>query len=374
MAAIGKALVVGGGIAGMSAAIRLREAGVYTTLLDIDPEWRVYGAGITITGPTLRALGTLGVLDRVMAEGHTADGIKICSMAGEVVQEVATARQPGDAGPGAGGILRPILHRILSDRTLRLGTDVRLGCSVAAMEQDDDAALVTMTDGARERFDVVVGADGVFSRMRELLFPDAPRPRFTGQACWRLIMPRPPRIDRRHFFLGGPVKIGLTPVSRDEMYMFLLQHVPDNAWVDAAEQPARLRSLLEGYGGVLRYVRGGIMDDARIVYRPLEGMLLPAPWHRGRALLIGDAVHATTPQLASGAGMSVEDGIVLVEELLRADSVQAAFAAFMERRFERCRMVVENSLELGRLEVAGASIEAQAALLNRSLDILSQPI
>lgn len=367
------ALVVGGGVAGMSCAIMLRRAGLEVSLIDLDPEWRVAGAGITITAPTLRAFKTIGILGRVMAEGHTHIGIRVCSVDGTPIEDVLSPSLAPDI-PGAGGILRPVLHRILSDRVKALGVHVRLGATVDGLEQDAGGVSARLTDGTAGRYDIVVGADGIFSKMRQLLFPDAAKPQFTGQACWRLMRARPPEIDRRHFFLGGPVKCGLTPVSKDEMYLFLLEHVPDNPWREPKEMPGLLRQLLGCYGGVLARVRDELDERSRIVYRPLEGHILKRDWFDGRVILIGDAAHASTPQLASGAGMAAEDGIVLAEELQRASTVEAAFCGFMARRFERCRLVVENSLEIGRLEMAEAPPERQTAIVAKSLRVLAEPV
>jgi 2-polyprenyl-6-methoxyphenol hydroxylase-like FAD-dependent oxidoreductase len=367
------ALVVGGGVAGMSCAIMLRRAGVEVSLVDLDPQWRVAGAGITITAPTLRAFKTIGILDRVMGEGHTHEGIRVCTVDGKPVEEVRSPPLDADV-PGAGGILRPVLHRILSERTKALGTHVKLGVTADSIDQDANGVAVRFTDGAQGRYDLVIGSDGIFSKMRQLLFPDAPKPQFTGQACWRLMTARPPDIDRRHFFLGGPVKCGLTPVSRSEMYLFLLEHVPDNPWREPKEQHVLLRGLLGAYGGVLARVRDELSEDSRIVYRPLEGHILRRDWFLGRAILIGDAAHASTPQLASGAGMAAEDGIVLAEELQRSPTVDEALRGFMKRRYERCRLVVENSLEIGRLEMAKAPPEQQTAIVARSLQVLAAPL
>lgn len=358
----------------MSAAIMFRSIGATVDLIDLDPEWRVYGAGITITGPTLRAFGTLGILDRVMIDGYTAEGLNVCDVAGEVVHRVDTPRLEGGTVPGAGGILRPTLHRILSEKTLALGVKVRLGLTVDALEQGPDQASVQFSDGSRGLYSLVVGADGLFSRVRSLIFPDAPQPRFTGQACWRLMMARPPGIDRRHFYLGGPVKIGLNPVSQDEMYMFLLHQAPEKLRFDEPRLHLELAKLMEGYGGILADIREGLSEQSRIVYRPLEGILVPRPWYSGRTVLIGDAAHATTPQLASGAGLAVEDAIVLSQEMERGAYSAESFERFMKRRFERCSMVVENSLELGRLEVACAPVAVHTALLEKSLGALVQPI
>jgi 2-polyprenyl-6-methoxyphenol hydroxylase-like FAD-dependent oxidoreductase len=368
-----RALIVGGGVAGMSAATMLLRAGIEVRLVDLDPSWRVTGAGITLTAPTLRAFKVLGILERVIEEGHAHEGIRACDVQGRPLEEL---RSPplGRGIPGAGGILRPVLHRILADRVKALGVEVRLGVSAESIRQDESGIAAALTDGTQDRYDLVIGADGIRSGTRSLLFPEAPVPRFTGQACWRLTTERPPGIDRRHFFLGGRGKCGLTPVSRREMYLFYLEHVPDNPWREPSRQHVLLRALLGEYGGEIARVREALGPESRIVYRPLEAHVLRGGWFKGRAILIGDAAHASTPQLASGAGMAAEDGIVLAEELARQGSVPAAFEAFMGRRFERCRMVVENSLEIGRLEMSGAPPADQTAVVARSLEALAAPI
>jgi 2-polyprenyl-6-methoxyphenol hydroxylase-like FAD-dependent oxidoreductase len=368
-----RALIVGGGVAGMSAATMLSRAGVDVCLVDLDPDWRAAGAGITLTAATLRAFKSLGILERVIDEGHTHDGIRACDVHGRPLEEL---RSPalGEGIPGAGGILRPVLHRILADRVKALGAEVRLGVTVQSLREHESGIAAVFADGTEDRYDFVVGADGIGSGLRKLLFPEAPGPRFTGQACWRLTTERPPGIDRRHFFLGGRGKCGLTPVSRGEMYLFYLEHVPGNPWREPSRQHVLLQGLLGEYGGVLAGVRDALGPQSRIVYRPLEAHVLGGGWFKGRAILIGDAAHASTPQLASGAGMAAEDGIVLAQELSRGDSVPAAFEAFMRRRFERCRMVVENSMEIGRLEMSGAPAAEQTAVVARSLAALAAPI
>jgi 2-polyprenyl-6-methoxyphenol hydroxylase-like FAD-dependent oxidoreductase len=372
MVPLQRALVVGGSVAGMSAALSLHRLGVAVDLVERDADWRVAGAGITITRPSLRAFLRLGILDFVMALGHTHPGVSVYTADGRFLREVLSPPLADADVPGAGGILRPVLHTILADAVRATTVRVRLGLSIETL--DAHSGAVRFTDGSSGVYDVIVGADGLQSRMRSLLFPDAPGPRFTGQACWRLMTARPREIHQRHFFLGGHVKVGLTPVSRHEMYMFLLEHVPDNPWRAPEDQPELLAKLLEGYGGVLADVRAGIGQASRIVYRPLEGHLLRRDWYAGRVILIGDAAHATTPQLASGAGMAAEDALVLADELAQCATLGEAFAGFMRRRYERCRLVVENSLRIGELEVAGAPPEAQAAVVAESLEVLAQPV
>lgn len=369
-------LIIGGGIGGMAAAITLRKRGVDVDLIELDPNWQVAGAGITISGPTLRAFSTLGIIDEVMRDGFCADGVSLCDANGKLLTELPTPHLAGDDIPGGGGILRPVLAGILSRATLAAGAQVRLGTSFTHIAQDADGVNVVFSDGTQGRYDLVIGADGLNSKVRQSQFPDAAKPEFTGQGCWRALVPRPASIDRPHIFMGPSVKAGVNPVSQDEMYLFFTLHMPGNPFIDPADWPQRLAAELAGFGGPIGAIRDALNADSRILYRPLEKLLLTTPWHQGRVVLLGDAAHATTPHLASGAGAAVEDALVLSEELARADSYQAAFAAYMERRLPRARMIVENSVALGELErTADAESKQQfSQLMRASQAALAAPI
>lgn len=204
-----RVLIVGGGIAGMALAIVLRRAGIAIEIAEIDKDWRVYGAGITVSGPTLRALDQLGLLDAVVREGYCYDTTRICDSTGKVIMASRTSGRPmGPRIPNGGGILRPILHRILAEATRASGAIVRLDVSVTAVEQSDSAASVRFTDGSSAGYDLIIGADGIHSRLRAMLFLDAPTPEFTGQGCWRAVLKRPADVDCAHVYVGGAVKAG----------------------------------------------------------------------------------------------------------------------------------------------------------------------
>lgn len=369
-----KVLIIGGGTGGMCSAITLGRLGANVDLIDIDTNWRPTGAGITITGATLRALKDIGVYDEVAAQGYVGEGIRVCTVEGEFIRDLETPI-PAEAGvAGCGGITRPVLHNILSKLVLEVGTDVRLGTSVDKLEQDADGVDVTFSDGSMGRYDLVVGADGINSRTREQIFPHAPKAEYTGQSVWRIFIPRPEGVDKRHFFLGGKNKVGFTPVSDTEMYLFVNQRT-EKVWREPETLPGELRKLLEGYGGYAGQIRDQITADTEVIFRPLEAFVLPTPWHVSRVVLIGDAAHPTTPQLASGAGIAVEDAIVVAEELDKAEGdVPAALANFTARREDRCRLVVNSSVKIGRLEQAQASPEEQTAVVDEALAKLAEPI
>jgi 2-polyprenyl-6-methoxyphenol hydroxylase-like FAD-dependent oxidoreductase len=375
LSSIATALIVGGGVAGMSCAIQMRKAGIAVDLIDMDPEWRIYGAGITITGPTLRALATVGVLDEVVRHGATWNKAKIHDQAGRFL--AGMDQQPLAAGlPATAGIMRPELHRILSAKTLQSGTRVRLGITVSALADRDGGVDVSFSDGTSARYDLVVGADGIFSKMRELIFPAAGKPAATGQVIYRLVAQRPQGFDCTHFFMGRDAKVGFNPVSATHMYMFLLHRAAPDPWIEPRRQPHTLHAAMADFGGFVPQIRGTVLDENAhsVNYRRLEVILLPDPWYRGHVVLIGDAAHATTPHLASGAGMAIEDAIVLTAELQAGGTLEDALARFMARRFERCRLVIENSVELGRIEMDHGPQSTHTQIMNDTLLALRGPI
>jgi 2-polyprenyl-6-methoxyphenol hydroxylase-like FAD-dependent oxidoreductase len=368
-------LIIGGGFSGMAAAIEFRKAGTDVDLVEIDPEWRNYGAGISLGGATLRAFGQLGVLDEFIAQGSAQDGVSLRLPHGVEVGQLPTPRIAGPDVPGGGAIMRPVLARILADATRRSGANVRLGCTFKSLEQDAEGVEVSFTDGTRGRYDVVVGADGLYSKVRETIFPAAPKPRYSGQGVWRAVVPRPPQIVTATMWIGPNVKPGVNPVSKTEMYLFITEPRPRNEHLDPSTFVDRVRALLADFPAPeLQAITAGLGAHSQIVYRPLEGLLLPRPWCRGRVALIGDAVHATTPHLASGACIGIEDAIVLAEELARHPEIPQALEAFESRRWERCRMVVENSARLGEIEIAGGDKEEHAQIMRASLMALAEPI
>ncbi|MFT4055367.1 MAG: FAD-dependent monooxygenase [Novosphingobium sp.] len=373
ISSIATALVVGGGIGGMATAISLAERGVRVDLIDLDPEWRVYGAGITITGPTLRAYRRLGLLDEIKQAGAITNKTRLFRFDGTHLHDL---EEPviEEGLPATGGIMRPVLHRIMQNRVRALEIPIGLGLTVTALDEVEGGIDATLSDGSTGRYDLVVGADSVASGIRDLAFPHMGPPQPTGQGCWRISIRKPPGLDAGEFFLGHDNPCGITPCSPDNVYMWMLtRHEERESFMDDEELFTTLEGLLAEFGGNAGWIRDNMTRDNWINYRPLAAALQPRPWSNGRVVLVGDAVHATTPHLASGAGMAVESGLVLAEELARADTVDAALAAYEDRRFERCRDVIESSVGIGRLQLEHRPPEEHKALLEGALMRLNEP-
>lgn len=337
-------LVIGGGIGGLTAAIALSGKGHRVTVIERDPDWSVYGVGIIQQGNVIRAMTELGVIDDYLAAGVGFDYVAIHAPDGTMVAKVLSRRLV-ERYPANLGIGRRALHKILGDRAIAAGANVRLGITAERVEDDGTEVAVAFSDGSEARYDLVFGSDGLYSQMRGLLFPDAPPPEYTGQAVWRYNLPRPEGMDALHVY-NGRIGVGLVPISEALMYIYLTTPEPRNQRYPTEGIAAAMREKLQSHAPAIRELAEHIIDDEGVVYRPLETHLLRGAWHVGRITLLGDAVHAATPHLGQGAGMAIEDSLVLADEITRQATPDAAFAAYRDRRFERCRYIVETSLSI----------------------------
>ncbi|PWW24386.1 2-polyprenyl-6-methoxyphenol hydroxylase-like FAD-dependent oxidoreductase [Geodermatophilus normandii] len=348
-----RVLVVGAGPAGCTAAAALAGRGAEVVLVEAQPEVRPSGPGLVLQSAPMRALDSLGLLGPCLERGHPHDGIDLCDADG-TVRRTLTPPSLLAGRPASLAISRAALSEVLTGAVTASGAELRTGTTVAGLTDAGDRVEVRLSDGATETVDVVVGADGLHSHTRLTVLPGAPRPRPTGQVIWRAPAPRPPDVTRYSMLDGGPElgKVGVVPVSGAGLYVWLLE--PDRG----AERPPpeelteAFRERLRPFGGPVPLVADALDGDVDV--RSLQSLLVPLPWSRGRTVLVGDAVHTTTPQLAYGVGMAIEDSVVLAGMLAGVpaadDDVPAVLLRFGERRFDRCRLVVETSVRLGEWE------------------------
>jgi len=344
MSRVERVLIVGAGMAGLTLAISLRRRGFNPEIVERQPAWPVHGAGIYLVGNAMRALGSLNLADEVLHDGSVIRTQTLMNDRGRTLAVIDTESVWAECGPCV-GIRRASLQSILVSG---LGTaEVRFATSVAALEQRQDTAAVTFTDGTERTYDLVVGADGIRSSIRSHLFVNA-QPRFCGQVGWRFLVECPTSITGWTVFAGYRGVFLFIPVGGGQAYCYA-----DAAIAKPIDDPfegrlERLRSRFGSYASPVPEALAELRSPEQIHFGAIED-ILQEPWGAGRALLIGDAAHATSPNMASGAAMAFEDAVVLSNLIASGRDVAQIQSDYTAQRVARVRWVHEQTHRRDRI-------------------------
>ena len=331
-------LIVGGGIAGLTAGHALGREGHAVKLVERNPEWRTEGGGILVHANGMRVLRAFRLGAAVERAGARVTRWQFCDQAGETLSQSNLVMLWGDVG-NCIGIERSQLQRILVDS---IGdVECRLELSIQSLSQNDECVSVVLSDGSRGTYDLLVGADGISSTVRRLMLnPSAPT--YTGAMAWRSVAPiRPRGLTSLQFHLGENCFFGLCPVGQERTYGF------GNITGPRAHEPVlgRLGRLCRQFAGFSETVQdylAALACDEAIHCAPVD-WLANELWHRGRVVLIGDAAHASSPMMVQGGCMAMEDAYVLANTLGQAPTVAEALDRYVERRRSRVHWVQQQS-------------------------------
>jgi 2-polyprenyl-6-methoxyphenol hydroxylase-like FAD-dependent oxidoreductase len=344
MAKVERILIVGGGIAGLTAAIALRQHGFSPELIEREPAWRAAGAGIALQPNAMRLLRAFSVGMAVERAGAPLQRFKYCTSQGEVLAEIDLAELWKDVGRGAGVERTKLQEALLGELK---GAHCRLGAWITTLDQKNDFVSVRFNDGRSEDYDLIIGADGIASSVRSLALSDA-APSYTGQMGWRSLAPiRHDTPDEVQFWLGEGCFFGLFPVSNKHTYGFGYINEPERRHDPALGRLKRLRERFAAFGGLIKIYLANLECDEQIHCAAIESLELDH-WRKGRVVLIGDAAHASSPMMGQGGCMAIEDAVVLAELLKSAKGIEDALDAYVLRRRERVDWVQSQSGALGQ--------------------------
>ncbi len=330
-----RTLVVGAGIAGLGAARALRQRGLAADVVEREPAWTHTGAGIYLPGNATRALRALGLESAVAERGSRIPHQLLCDHRGRLLADIDLAAFWGDVGPCL-ALHRADLHEILASH----GDPVpaRMGLSVRRLSQQADTATVEFGDATADHYDLVIGADGIHSTVRQLAIGTcAVRP--VGQLAWRFVTECPPEVTTWTVLLGRNVSFLAVPIGRGQVYCYCDTPVEGTPALQGNDVKARLAALLTGFSAPVPAILDTLGADGAVHVAPIEEVTLDG-WSRGSVLLVGDAAHATSPNMAEGAAMALEDGLVLAECLTYGHSIAQAMAHFQARRRPRTQWVL----------------------------------
>ena len=375
MACISNALIVGGSIAGMNAAIALAKAGVNVDLIELHDT--PLGASLAFSGRAAEALVELGIYDEVWRTGRPAlPGNTTTSIRNPQTGDILNPGPQRPTWPGAVdavGVFRPLFLEVAQAEAERLGVRVRKGVSYETIEDTADGVTVTFSDGETGHFDLLVAADGIGSKLRERVFPDAPKPTYSGQWSIRWMVPGEP-VDGEGWYTMPTGRLGFYYLPEGGVYVASVFNLPEQRRYSEAEVRTLFTDLLDSMAApAIQELRSRLTESSELIGRPFEWLLTPNPWYSGHIVLIGDAAHATTAHMGMGGGMALEDAVVLGLCIAAAETLDEALEAFAERRFERVELVVETSVRLGELEQQNAPHAENVAVLTKAFASLGQP-
>lgn len=376
MTAVNKVAIAGSGVAALATAIQLAKAGVYVDVFEAKPEPSALGSGISLQGNALRVFDALGAWDEIREAGYPFEGLNLRAPGpgAPIVAELPDVKTGGPDYPAAMGMPRPELARILLEHAVAAGASVQFGSKVTWLVQGDDHVEVFVNDESHGVYDLLVGADGLNSTVRDIIGIDV-KPEPTGMGIWRSFVSRPAEVVRSELYYGGPVYIaGYTPTGDDSMYAFLVEKAQDRFGISDDEATRIMLEESRAYDGPWNSIRADLEGGAHANYTWFTQHIVPAPWNRGHVVVIGDAAHSCPPTIAQGAAQALEDALVLTELLVERDAVdQDLWDAFHARRLPRAQRIVEASVQLGQWQLDGVRDADVAGLMFGVAHQMSEP-
>ncbi len=343
-----RVLVIGGGIAGLSAAIALRTVGLDAVVYERAPERLEVGAGISLWANAMRALDRLGAGEAVRQRSLRMVRSEMRVDNGRRVLMVVDA-PPVERRFGLPELVR-MIHRseLLETLAAQLPASVvRYGYECVAVDGGEERPTVRFRNGERVQADVVVGADGIHSVIRTAI-AGAAAPRYAGYTCWRGVCRRPAAVEPGYMgeWWGCGRRLGITAIPEDRVYWFAVENAPPAA--QFADDRAHLLAAFAGWAepgpSLLASTPAASIIRNDILDRPPASV-----WSKGHVAVVGDAAHAATPNLGQGGCLAIEDAVVLARELATAEKPAEALLAFTAARSPRTSAIVRESWRLGRI-------------------------
>ncbi|MFE7776976.1 FAD-dependent monooxygenase [Streptomyces sp. NPDC057445] len=341
-----RAVVVGGGIGGLTAAIALHQQGWDVTVLERAAALTPAGAGIGLAPNAQRALDVIGLGDRVRSlSAWQGDGGLHTPRGSRLYRTDLSA-----AAERFGGPLVMVHRATLVDILLSALPDgaVRPGCTATLADAGDERRpAVVITQGGDLEADLVVAADGINSAVRRALFPAHPGPRYSGYTTWRLVVPAPDRPFAPHETWGRGHLWGTQPLKDGRVYAYAAAAVPAGGHAMDDEKAELLRRFGAWHQPVPDIIAAAEPDE--VLRHDVHHMAEPLPaYHQGRVALLGDAAHAMQPTLGQGGNQAIEDAIVLAHHMDRGPDTGPGLAAYTRERLPRTMAIVRQATRVGR--------------------------
>ncbi len=339
--------ILGGGIAGLTTAIALKQMGIQATVLEAAPIMKPVGAGLVLAANAIKAYRRLGIAEKIITRGQALSTLQILNQRGKVLTsaDAVAISQKYDLHNFA-------IHRAaLQDVLLAELDSPQIITNKKAIGFDRLAGgkiEILFADGSTHLTDFLLVADGIHSTIRQQLLQDS-KPRYAGYTCWRAVIDDPGlhlKIATETWGKGS--RFGMVPLANNKIYWFACVNAPQNDPILRHCKPADLQRIFQDFHSPIPAILENT-SDADLIWNDIIDLKPIAQFAFGNILLIGDAAHATTPNLGQGACQAIEDAVILADELKKHTAPMDAFVAFEKRRLPRTHYIVNTSWTMGKM-------------------------
>lgn len=343
----GSAILIGGGIGGLCAAIGLRQAGWQVAVYEKAGMLGDVGAGLVLWANAIRALRALGLADAAVAAGSKIQRGQIRASRGKVLVDYAAGELEQIFGEASIAIHRAALHQVLLSALP--AECLHLGAVCTGFEQDPAGVTARFEDGSSARADLLVGADGIRSVIRRQLFPQRSL-RCAGYIAWRGVVLTSDEVALgvSGETMGRGARFGSLRLDGERIYWYATQNHAPGLILTPIERKAFLLKILAGWHHPVEHlIQSTAPED--ILQNDIYDLEPSRSWGEGRVTLLGDAIHATTPNMGQGACMAVESAVLLKRCLESAAEVPASLRAYERGRMARTAWVTNQSWQIGQM-------------------------
>lgn len=340
-----KVTIIGAGIGGLTLAIALQQKGVEVEIFEATPEFKKVGAGIALAINAMQVYQRLGLAQELEASGNCLDTMAITDAALNILAKNGMAYFKSHYSLNNVAIHRATLHRILLAQLPKV--PLHLNKKLKTLKEHKEGVDLEFWDGTTHRADLVIGADGIHSGVRQAIFPKI-QERMAKQVCWRGVVSHDLGDEKRNLMReawGGDRRFGIVPIEDKQIYWFACISYQNNA--DEFTN-TDIAPLFSKFAPLVQELIKKTPKD-KIITAELSDLEILKTWHKGRVCLVGDAAHATTPNMGQGANQAIESAWVLADCLTRQKDYTNAFDAYQKIRQNKASQIIKTSWQIGKL-------------------------
>ncbi len=341
-------IISGGGIGGLSVAVALQKLGYTIKVYEAAAEYLPVGAGLILSINAMKAYEVIGIADSIKAVGRVINEAQVCTQYGKVLAGSNFKTIGQKYGTSSYAIHRADLHDVLLTN-LKADTVV-LNKRTHSFSQKEEGVQLNFTDDTQVNARFLIAADGIYSPIRRQLHPNA-RPRYSGYTCWRGLCELEYPNYEQHIMTeswGWGERFGIVPLKDGQTYWFMVKNAPArDPLMSAYDKEKMIQVFSHWHEPVVPLLRA--TEEVHIIWNDIIDIEPLKEWGKNKVTLLGDAAHATTPNMGQGAAQSIEDAAFLMQCIQKYDASETAFRQYEKLRIPRTNSIIKKSWDIGRI-------------------------